>query len=118
MNKITQYRILNSLAFNEMHRRFDSMGKANHETFEWILDEDLERQKSEEMEPEEALPKEDTKTSEKRALFRRWLQSGTDISHIAGKLGSGKSTLTKFLCNDRRSANLLETWAAGRQIGP
>jgi hypothetical protein len=163
-----------------MHRRFDSVGEANHETFEWILDEEYKNEEEEEEEeedeeeeeeeeneevedffpeekegaeksgtnrstsdeepeseesnhedqsnasmsakdewPEELQPwlsREDTKASEKRALFRHWLQFGSEIFHIAGKLGSGKSTLMKFLCNDSRSTNMLETWAAGRQL--
>ena len=126
MNTVTQHRILNGLAFKEMHRRLDSVAKANHGTFEWILDEESEGAESEEAEseeaesegakPKEASPRKDIKTLEKRALFRCWLQSGSEIFHIVGKLGSGKSTLMKFLCHDPRSTSLLKMWANGRQL--
>lgn len=96
-----QYRILNSLSFGEMHRRFDSVAHANHETFEWILEE---------------APGQNAETLEIKASFRDWLLSGSGIFHIAGKPGSGKSTLMKFLCKDHRTTDLLETWAAGKQL--
>jgi hypothetical protein len=111
MNTVTKYRILNSLAFNEMHRRFDSVAKANHGTFEWILDKESKKTR-----PGQELTEKGRKTLEKRALFRWWLQTGTEIFHIAGKLGSGKSTLMKFLCDDPRSSSLLDMWATGRQL--
>jgi len=42
-----------------------------------------------------------------RELFLHWLSSGNGIFHISGKLGSGKSTLMKFLCDhDRTTAEL------------
>jgi hypothetical protein len=101
LQAIMQYRILNSVSFGEMHRRFDSVAHANHATFEWILEE---------------TPGKNAETLEIKASFRDWLLSGSGIFHIAGKLGSGKSTLMKFLCSDHRTTDFLETWAAGKQL--
>jgi len=43
--------------------------------------------------------------------FLRWLSSGDGIFHIAGKLGSGKSTLMKFLCEHPCTIWQLQKWA-------
>ena len=44
-------------------------------------------------------------------FFMNWLSGGKGIFHIAGKLGSGKSTLMKFLCDHPRAKAKLERWA-------
>lgn len=44
-------------------------------------------------------------------LFMNWLSGGKGIFHVAGKLGSGKSTLMKFLCDHPRTKAKLEQWA-------
>lgn len=44
-----------------------------------------------------------------RAKFTNWLSSGEGVFHISGKLGSGKSTLMKYLGDHPRTlANLRE----------
>lgn len=93
---IMQQRIINSLAFEGMHGRFDAVHHAHYKTFEWIFQPDDEKS---------ALRR---STSE---LFRSWLSSGDSIFHIAGKLGSGKSTLMKFLCEHECTQNELQKWA-------
>ena len=45
-----------------------------------------------------------------------WLTSGSGIFHISGKLGSGKSTLMKFLCESSRLSELLSHWANGKEL--
>jgi hypothetical protein len=103
LQAVIQHHILNSLSFGEMHRRFDTVGHASHKTFEWILED---RSKSN---PE-------IKPKAMKSPFRNWLISGNGVFHIAGKLGSGKSTLLKFLKKHHRTTELLEIWAAGRQL--
>jgi hypothetical protein len=44
--------------------------------------------------------------------FVDWLQHGSGVFHFAGKPGSGKSTLFKFLANNDRVRQILEEWAA------
>jgi hypothetical protein len=46
-----------------------------------------------------------------REKWTNWLSSGNGIFHIAGKLGSGKSTLMKFLCNHPQTKVALQYWA-------
>lgn len=49
--------------------------------------------------------------SAQREKWTNWLSSGNGIFHIAGKLGSGKSTLMKFLCNHPQTKVALQKWA-------
>jgi hypothetical protein len=46
-----------------------------------------------------------------REPFLHWLSAGNGIFHISGKLGSGKSTLMKFLCDHGRTTAELQKWA-------
>jgi hypothetical protein len=46
-----------------------------------------------------------------REPFLHWLSAGNGIFHISGKLGSGKSTLMKFLCDHPRTTTELQKWA-------
>lgn len=46
-----------------------------------------------------------------REPFLHWLSFGNGIFHISGKLGSGKSTLMKFLCEHERTIAELQKWA-------
>ena len=46
-----------------------------------------------------------------RKAFVTWLLHGDGIFHISGKLGSGKSTLMKFLCHHELTKKLLQQWA-------
>jgi hypothetical protein len=50
-----------------------------------------------------------------REKLLSWLSEGEGIFHISGKLGSGKSTLMKFLCTRRGTKMELRKWA-GRLI--
>ncbi|KAJ3537472.1 hypothetical protein NM208_g6294 [Fusarium decemcellulare] len=44
------------------------------------------------------------------------LREGSGIFHIAGKLGSGKSTLMKYLCSHAKLSELLTEWAGGKKL--
>ncbi|KAL2694890.1 hypothetical protein Neosp_001479 [[Neocosmospora] mangrovei] len=72
-----------------MHRRIDQVHSAHVGTFDWILRE---------------------------GSFVDWLSHGRGVFHIAGKPGSGKSTLMRFLCYDPRTEERLQQWAAGRRV--
>ncbi|KAH8879298.1 hypothetical protein GQ53DRAFT_800286 [Thozetella sp. PMI_491] len=93
---VSRQRILNGLAFNEMSMRFDEVATAYTKTFEWILDDNFH--------------------SRSGISFKHWLSSGSGIFHIAGKPGSGKSTLMKFLCSNIRTQETLNGWASGKTL--
>jgi len=98
---ISQKRFLQSLAFDGMHRRYETVDDAHFKTLRWIFDEPLGSATFHESEE---------KTSAKRLLLK-WLSSGSGIFHICGKLGSGKSTLMKYLCDHAKTKSLLKQWA-------
>ncbi|KAH8774771.1 hypothetical protein F5883DRAFT_547581 [Diaporthe sp. PMI_573] len=93
---MARHRILNGLAFNEMSTRFDEIATAHTDTFKWILDDKFH--------------------SRGGISFKRWLSAGRGIFHIAGKPGSGKSTLMKFLCSNSRTQEILNIWAGGKVL--
>ncbi|KAF1949869.1 hypothetical protein CC80DRAFT_598621 [Byssothecium circinans] len=102
LESITSHRILNSLAFGEMHTRYANVPSAYSETFQWMF--------------EEHVPQKQQTALEGRMLFREWLEAGDEVFHISGKPGAGKSTLMKFLFRNPRTTDLLARWAAGRKL--
>jgi hypothetical protein len=71
-----------SLCFNEINERYENISLSHHSSLEWIfLDQKLG--------------------------FESWLRRGTGIFWIKGKPGSGKSTLMRFLRDDRRTTDAL-----------
>lgn len=100
---LSQQRILKSLAFQDMHGRFETVPDAHKKTFEWLLDDTAPNQGVDDH-------------SSTRELFIGWLSSGKGIFHISGKLGSGKSTLMKYLCGERRTTAELQKWADDRKL--
>ncbi|CZR62711.1 uncharacterized protein PAC_12608 [Phialocephala subalpina] len=54
--------------------------------------------------------------TETRARFLSWLESGSGIFYLSGKPGSGKSTMMKFVTREKRTAEVLKTWTAGKQL--
>lgn len=73
--------------------RADNIYRPYAKTFEWILEDPGEDQNS-------------------KTTFPEWLRSGSGVFHIAGKPGSGKSTLMKFLATHDKVRKYLEDWAA------
>jgi ABC-type glutathione transport system ATPase component len=51
-----------------------------------------------------------------RDRFMNWLSSGEGVFHISGKLGSGKSTLMKYLGDHRRTRAELIKWAGKHSL--
>lgn len=87
-------RLLRHLKFPAIRDREDRITKAMSDTFEWIYHEQL---------PDVG--------SFTYSSFAGWLQSDTSLYWIAGKAGSGKSTLMKFLHSDPRTEEHLKLWA-------
>jgi hypothetical protein len=81
-----------------MYGRFDAVDKAHYKTFEWIFED---------------TPKngDNNRDYSPHESFIYWLSSGKGIFHISGKMGSGKSTLVKFLYRHKRVKAELRKWA-------
>lgn len=82
-----QKSILGSLAFSQLHDRELLIPEAHQRTFEWIFDS----------------------TADLR--FADWLRSRNGIFWIAGKAGSGKSSLMRFITEHPTTYKLLSRWA-------
>jgi hypothetical protein len=141
---VIQHRILESLAFEGMYGRYETVDDAHYKTLRWVFDDDTDYEEdAEEYEDEEDADAEanaedededdyeeasNTSTVEldegqvnyevedkaktvARESLLTWMSSGAGIFHVSGKLGSGKSTLMKYLCDHAGTKQLLEQWA-------
>lgn len=106
-NKAAERTILDIISYSDMHSRVDAVAKAHQATFEWISEESNDGVDA----VTRCLSLPDERNREAAAAFVQWLSSGNGIFHIAGKLGSGKSTLMKYLCGHRRVRKELQKWA-------
>lgn len=84
--------IRESLRFETMTHRYETISEAHQRTFEWIFWDPVE----------EDLP---------WSSFIDWAESGSGIYWINGKAGSGKSTLMRFIVDDSRTRGHLQKWA-------
>ena len=64
----------------------------------------------------EVKDQESEERTEARSKFLTWLSSGSGVFHVSGKLGSGKSTLMKFLSRDRLTKKELQKWAGNKRL--
>jgi hypothetical protein len=78
-----------------MYGRYDAVDKAHYETFQWFFNDDPQAEQD------------DARRLAKKS-FMDWLSSGNGIFHISRKLGSGKSTLMKFLYQHDRTKTELK----------
>jgi hypothetical protein len=92
-------RILDAIQFENMDLRFENVFTAT-DTFQWCLHR---------TEVPDSQP--DLKIS-----FPDWLAKGKGIFHISGKLGSGKSTLMKYIIREKETERLLLLWAGERTL--
>ncbi|KAJ4153692.1 hypothetical protein LMH87_010168 [Akanthomyces muscarius] len=92
---ISETCVLESLSFATMVDRRESVEKAHARTFDWIY-KDAENAQ---------VP---------WSNFVDWLRHGDGIYWINGKVGCGKSTLMRYLYENKTTQQELATWAAGR----
>ncbi|KPM39267.1 hypothetical protein AK830_g7298 [Neonectria ditissima] len=86
-----QSRVIKSLYFPELRRRWSQITDADQFTNTWLFDP--------------------TRTN-----FSEWLKNGDGIYWISGKAGSGKSTLMKFAAEHAHTAAALKEWAGSAQL--
>jgi len=96
-----QAAILDGLHFIEIEARYQEISDAAENTFNWIFDN----------------PSDQLSSNQKLILpFKDWLKKGHNIFHIAGKPGSGKSTLMKFICSHPNTKSSLHSWAGEKEL--
>jgi ATPase subunit of ABC transporter with duplicated ATPase domains len=116
--KTAQRNVLGLLAFPEMRARTDIVEAAHRDTFKWIFDEGNCRQTPKPRITQERAGISDEKNRERIESFVTWLSSGTGMYLIAGKMGSGKSTLMKYLSGHNRVREELQKWAGKGRAWP
>ena len=86
-----QRRILERLGEQSVPDRKQNVAARYNTTLEWALDLD----------------------DNSRDGLSHWLRSGRGVYWVRGKAGSGKSTLMKFLCDNKTAKGYLKLWAGG-----
>lgn len=102
--------ILEAFKVDAMDERYSSVSKEAENTFRWIFKDTSQKQ----------IPGSRRRiwfepNTNREVSLKAWLTSGARIFHICGKLGSGKSTLMKYIWENGQTAQSLQVWAQGRQ---
>jgi hypothetical protein len=98
--------ILNGLKFPGMHDREETVSAVHEDTFRWLLEGRFET---------------DNEKKEKSSIHDRyinWLLNGDGVFHIVAKLGSGKSTLMKYVSHHDVTRAKLQRWAGMKVAFP
>lgn len=107
---MARQRILNAISFEDMNRRYEMVEEAHTRTFEWIFGDAYLDESGQDNDVETDANEFEVKR-QARDKFIGWLSSEDGIFHISGKLGSGKSTLMRFLYEHRGTKAELRKWA-------
>lgn len=101
--------ILRRLHFPQIRTREETVGEAEFDTFNWLLDLEADLDvNAPDNSKHGLLNKLELNTLEQaRRQFLAWLETGSLVYHISGKAGSGKLTLMKFLYHHPRVKDLL-----------
>lgn len=101
--KSTEYsaeqRILDFLRYDDMEYRHTTLRSAHQETFSWIFGSQVS-----------------TNGDFSPSKFVDWLDSNDNLFWISGKIGSGKSTLMKYVCTHELVKRNLDKWSNGCKL--
>jgi len=89
--------ILQKLSFAEISDRQDDIAEAHKRTFEWVYSDSQTEARS-------------------WGNISNWFDGDDYLYWVAGKAGSGKSTLMKYLNENDRTQQLLAAWAKDRLL--
>ncbi|KAI3322456.1 hypothetical protein HD806DRAFT_523297 [Xylariaceae sp. AK1471] len=92
-------------SWRDVNPRYNDVHEAHIATFEWIFEESPG-----------CCPKITELEPHLKTTFVDWLRRGEGIFHVAGKPGSGKSTLMKFIFKHKNTRSLLEEWSDGLSL--
>lgn len=96
IQSLNQERVLDRLWFRTIDDRKTNINERHFRTLNWALD------------PLETTLKWDN--------LAEWLRNGSGLYWLAGKAGSGKSTLMKYLSNHPQTTSLLKQWAGQSEL--
>src|SRR5205814_1087107 len=94
-----EQRILDFLHYDDMEYRHTTLRSAHEKTFSWIFGSAAT-----------------TNGDPSPSKFVDWLNSDDSLFWISGKIGSGKSTLMKYICNHDLVKSNLKKWSEGCQL--
>ncbi|EEU44552.1 uncharacterized protein NECHADRAFT_85212 [Fusarium vanettenii 77-13-4] len=111
-------RLLGSLRFQEMNQRRNETTDPEKATFERIFRaNESTTNVGETTESRHDTDEDDTdKIDVVWQRFVDWLRSGEGLFWVQGKPGSGKSTLVRYIINDKATQTLLDQWHSGTRI--
>ncbi|KAH6682297.1 hypothetical protein F5X68DRAFT_242963, partial [Plectosphaerella plurivora] len=113
-------RILAGLAFSSMNSRYNGIEDAHGSTFRWFFEEGSDAPASDDLDDASGSDDGDhlhEAQAKAKDLFTNWLvKPNSGILHISGKLGSGKSTLMKFLVDHPETREGLRDWAGKHDL--
>lgn len=89
-------RVLDCLWLRAIDERRQNVAAAHRKTFEWIFHDPVANGKP-------------------WSNFLQWLETGQRCYWINGKAGSGKSTLMKNICDEKRTCEALKLWAGDQE---
>jgi hypothetical protein len=100
------HQVLQSLRFEDMPTRYETIPEAYRATFECVFNEEYR--------PVALSAANDLITSSDSSLsvdtFAAWLKSDQKLYWVTGKPGAGKSTLMKFMSNHRSLKRISKAW--------
>ncbi|KAK4185025.1 hypothetical protein QBC35DRAFT_525158 [Podospora australis] len=94
--EVARGKLLCSLKFDRMNERRNMVVESHPETYDWVLSEPQNASEAGVHLPWDSFP--------------GWLQSTEPAYWISGKLGSGKTTLVKFLLEHSQTRTFLDLW--------
>jgi hypothetical protein len=126
--------LLDSLRYEDMNHRLESIKTPWPGTFDWIFENDFSIGEAVKEPTDSTLAGvleaniiEDTHATKDeqrrfhvrtrhRGIFTKWLVCDNPVFWICGKAGSGKSTLLAHIVDDKRTISGLSKWADGNQL--
>lgn len=93
-------KILKSLNYPTMKTRYEDVAEAYPKTFRWLFDDSTTP----------VLTSLQSKSERSWSSFTDWLQSGSGVYWINGKAASGKSTLMRYIYDNRKTREYIQRW--------
>ncbi|KAI1081913.1 hypothetical protein F5B20DRAFT_533601, partial [Whalleya microplaca] len=115
ISRMHQSKVIDALRFPSMNERFQDVGPADKVTFSWVFatQTDVNEDHKNEKWPQRLLL---DRQARARDTFIDWLRDRGGIFHVSGKLGSGKSTLMKYICCHKELTRFLHLWAGDKKL--
>lgn len=117
-------RFLESIWFPEINMRANQITDAHQETFQWLLEPTEGSDNAVDSDPRSSVseaevlrnPSNPERFCQESDNFGAWILNDESMFWVAGKPGSGKSTLMKFLSSNEKSKDMLRSRFHGQDV--